>query len=182
MVLLSSSQELNRECASSYKELNQRIQRSRELRRIAQKMKTQKDLMVGHWGLRLASSPLSSFWIALQYVTNYMLASNKASCMLNWSKTQQWEGPVNCCEWGNAQCRQACILSLLVQAKEKCTRIPGDGVTPSTYKWRQERKKWTVTFPPKLHHHYIIIIQFSKRFSIRNIQYTTKWQNWAWGS
>ena len=48
MVLPSSPQELNRECASSYKELNQRIQRSRELRRIAQKMKTQKDLMVGH--------------------------------------------------------------------------------------------------------------------------------------
>jgi len=37
---------LNRERAASYKELNQRVQRSRELRRIAQKMQTQKNLMV----------------------------------------------------------------------------------------------------------------------------------------
>jgi len=55
---LTLLQELNRECASSYKELNQRIQRSRELRRMAQKMKTQKDLLVGYQELKLASQVL----------------------------------------------------------------------------------------------------------------------------
>lgn len=65
VVLQPLPQELNRECASSYKELNQRVQRSRELRRMAQKMKTQKDLMVGYRQLTSfppASDPKLESW------------------------------------------------------------------------------------------------------------------------
>jgi len=67
----TTAKELNRERAASYKELNQRVQRSRELRRIAQKMQTQKNLM----------------------------------------------------------------------SKEKHVKIPGNGTTPPTYRWKRERKR-----------------------------------------
>ena len=41
-----SSSQQRKKSKGAYKELNQRVQRCKELERVAQKMKTQKDLMV----------------------------------------------------------------------------------------------------------------------------------------